>query len=625
MMFIAYTRTGRTYRCYSPMPGIAGIISRYKPADECQRLVTSMTRCMSHEKFYTSGTQAFPEFGIFTGWVAHPGSMAAEQVFWNERRDVALLFAGECFLDEVRRAELVQNGHEIGTAAGGWLVHLYEDAGESFFEALNGLFSGLLVDLRAKRAFLFNDRYGIERLYWHETKDATYFASEAKALLRVLPSLRAFDDEGLAQYLSFGCTLNWKTLFRGVQLAPGGSLWKIENGECNKAQYFTPKKWEQQERLAVTDFEVQFAETFRRILPRYFESASPIGISLTGGLDTRMIMAALPLGLAKPTTYTFAAEAGETLDAQIARRVAETCSLNHELLRIGPDFFSHFGTYVDRTVYATDGCFGALGAHEIYLHEQARERAPVRLTGNFGSEVLRSMSTFKPVALATGLLQPELLAKVADCRAQAPIEGTNPVTFAAFKEVPWNLFGCLAAGRSQLTFRTPFLDNEIVKLAFAASTSTRTSAELAVRFVKRANPALGAIPTDRGQAGPAGTTRSALLRAYSEVTFKLDYMCSEGLPFGLSPLDSLFLACNRAVGVYGMHKFLQYRRWLQNELAGFVQERVRGVRMPFLNARVLTNITREHIAGRKNYNREINMITTLEAIERIMLRAPLEN
>jgi asparagine synthase (glutamine-hydrolysing) len=584
-----------------------------------------MTRSMTHEKFYTSGTHAFAEFGIYAGWVAHPGSMAGEQVFWNERRDVALLFAGECFLDQAKRTELARKGHEIGTGAGGWLVHLYEEKGESFFEELNGLFSGLLVDLRSKRAFLFNDRYGIERLYWHETKDATYFATEAKALLRVLPGLRAFDDEGLAQYLSFGCTLDWKTLFRGLQLAPGGTLWTIENGQCNKAQYFTPSNWEELEPLTGTEFEEKLAETFRRILPRYFDFGSPIGISLTGGLDTRMIMAALPKGVAKPATYTFEAETGETLDARIARRVAETCGLNHELLRIGTDFFAKFGAYVDRTVFATDGCFGALGAHEIYLHEQARDRAKVRLTGNFGSEVLRSMSTFKPAALAPGLLNPELTRSVRDCGTRRANDGTNPVTFAAFKEVPWNLFGCLAAGRSQLTFRTPYLDNEIVKLAFAAPASARTSPELAVRFVKQVNPALGAIATDRGQAGSAGAIGRAFQRVYSEVTFKLDYMCSEGLPSGFSALDSAYLACNQAVGISGLHKFLQYRRWLQKELVGFMQERVTGAQLPFLGTDFLATMTREHIAGRKNFSREINRVATLEAIERLMLRSPPQN
>ena len=175
---------------------------------------------MEHESFYDSGMYSVPEMGIYAGWVAHENSFAAGQPFFNERRDVVLLFSGECFVDPETRTGLRQKGHELGQAAGSWLVHLYEEEGDRFFEKLNGLFSGLLIDKRQGKAFLFNDRYGVERIYWHETKDATYFASEAKALLRVLPELRAFDREGVAQFLTFGCTLGQRTLFRGVQLLP---------------------------------------------------------------------------------------------------------------------------------------------------------------------------------------------------------------------------------------------------------------------------------------------------------------------------------------------------------------------------------------------------------------------
>src|SRR5438876_8660783 len=222
------------------MPGIAGMISK-RPADECGSLVKSMVASMEHEPFYTSGIYAVPDIGVYAGWVAHENSFAATQVFFNEREDIALIFSGECFVDPETRAELAQRGHDLDEATGSWLVHFYEEEGDQFFGKLNGLFSGLLIDKSQSKAFLFNDRYGVERIYWHETEDATYFASEAKALLRILPELRAFDERGVAQFLTFGCTLESQTLFRGVQLLPGGSLWSFENGNCHKRKYFSPE------------------------------------------------------------------------------------------------------------------------------------------------------------------------------------------------------------------------------------------------------------------------------------------------------------------------------------------------------------------------------------------------
>src|SRR4029077_4562913 len=105
------------------------------------------------------------------------------------------------------------------------------------------------------------------------------------------------------------------------------------------------------------------------------ESRSRIGISLTGGLDTRMIMACQPAPAKNSVCYTFSGEKGLTFDDRLANRVAAVCGLEHEVLRIRPDFFSNFASHADRTVYITDGCFGISGAHEIYLNKQACQLA----------------------------------------------------------------------------------------------------------------------------------------------------------------------------------------------------------------------------------------------------------
>ena len=115
-----------------------------------------------------------------------------------------------------------------------------------------------------------------------------YIASEAKALLCVFPELRALDDEGVAQFLRYGSTMNGRTLFRGINVLPGGTLLSIERGiEETRRRYFVPESWEAQPPLDEAAFESQFREAFLRALPGYFSSDVPIGISITGGLDTQ--------------------------------------------------------------------------------------------------------------------------------------------------------------------------------------------------------------------------------------------------------------------------------------------------------------------------------------------------
>jgi len=602
------------------MPGIVGIISQ-RPPEECQRLVKSMSNIMEHESFYDSGVYSVPELGIYAGWVAHEDSLAAGQPFFNEERDVVLLFSGECFVDPETRTALRQKGHEVGQAAGNWMVHLYEEEGDRFFEKLNGLFSGLLIDKRQGKIFLFNDRYGVERIYWNEANGAVFFASEAKALLRVSPELRAFDEEGVAQFLTFGCTLGERSLFRDVRLLPGASVWSFEKGSWRKKKYFSPQSWELQSTLPAEAFRAELQDTFKRILPRYFESDSRIGISLTAGLDSRMIMACLPKDGEKPVCYTFAGPRQDTLDARLAGRVAKACGLEHEIFRLGDDFFLNFASHADRTVYMTDGCVGPLAAHEVYLNRQARQLAPVRVTGVFGGELLREVSMFKPFPLSPGLVNPDLDRSL-NSLARDWTRDEHPVTFTAFREIPQKRFGTPAASRSQVSFRTPYLDNEIVALAYRAPASVRASPLTAWSIVENNRPALSRIPTDMGVVAKANGLGMVPRRILSKAVCKLDYLYSEGLPHWLSPFDRVFDRVDTRVRLFGWHKFLHYRRWFRRELADYVAGVLKDVQTsrssPFWNSAFLETLASEHINGRRNYVHEIDAVLTLDAVDRLL-------
>jgi asparagine synthase (glutamine-hydrolysing) len=337
-----------------------------------------------------------------------------------------------------------------------------------------------------------------------------------------------------------------------------------------------------------------------------------------------MIMACLPEAGTKPVSYTFTGENATILDSRLAGRVAEACRLEHRNLKIGPDFFSNFGAIADKTVYVTDGCFGVTGAHEIYFNGKARQLAPTRLTGNFGSEILRGMSTFKPIGLSRELFDKEINQMIDFCAAGLKKADGHPISFAAFREIPWNLFGSLAAGRSQVTFRTPYLDNELVALAFQVPESLRRSSLVALNVVKENNPVLGAIPTDRGRGGSGTGPAHLLRRLFCDVTFKVDYIYSESLPNVLAPFDAL-IGHFDAIGIMGLHKFLRYRRWLRTKLAAYLKEALANAaarQMPFWNPNFLERMAAEHISGRRNYLREINAVLTLDAIDRLILHKP---
>ena len=604
------------------MPGIAVIFGR-TGAEDCGSLVPAMLQTMQHEPFYRTGTYFAPGIGVYAGWVAHESSASAGQVTLNDTEDLAIILSGECFLDE--NSATKNNGATQGSVSiGERILRDYAANGEGCLKRLNGLFSGLIIDKKKSRAILFNDRYGVERLYQAQTKYGLLFASEAKAVLKVAPDTRAFDRRGLGEMLAFGATLKGRTLFRGINLLPGGSAWTYEDGVCCESRYFAPSEWETQPTLNVEDFNAKFDETFRRIVPRYFNGGSGVGISLTGGLDTRMIMAAGPMDRGMPC-YTFVGRGKCTRDAQIAAAVAQSCNLGHRSLQIDGDFFADFTRQAEKTVYVTDGCAGVTAAHEIYLNKKARELAPVRMTGNFGSEILRSMSTFKRSGLAPDLVRKDFIA--VEEPGGAGWQSEHPVTFAAFQEIPWSLFGTLAAARSQVVFRTPYLDNEIVELAYQAPVSARSSSSAALHFLQKNNRALAEIPTDRGVVAGGSNLVGALRRMASYLTFKLDYYYNDGMPQWLARWAAGLGRIGEVTGLLGQHKYLHYRTWFRNELAEFVQEQLSAAAAgpcEMWDRESLHRIAREHLAGRGTYTREINAVITLEMVRRQFSLAGVE-
>jgi len=597
------------------VPGIAGIIG-HGPSEARIEVLRSMLSTMHHEPFYVWGELFAPDRTVFVGWMTHPSSFASRVSAYRHPDGSRVIFSGECFPGSDDPDPAALRDPDLFAAR---LIEGCRRDGARFLRRLNGLFSGLLLDRSSRQCLLFNDRFGVERLYVHEADDVTLFASEAKALLRVKADLRVLEPGSVAEFLKFGSVSENRTLFRGVRLVPGGSAWSFQAaGAATKQAYFAPAEWESQPALSEAQYREALTATMRSVVPAYVRSEQPVGISITGGVDTRMIMACLPPDAPRPSCYTFSGPDGATLDQRIGRKVTEACGLEHRSIRIKADWLAKFGEYVDRTVWITDGCAGATLAHEIYLTARARQIAPVRLTGNFGSEVLRGVSSQEAWLPAAGFLDPGFSQVFQG--ANFDRESTHPVTSAAFREIPRQLFGSLAAGRSQIIFRTPYLDHAVVRLAYQAPALARLSAAASLHVVKSLNPSLAAIPTDRGiRAGDAGA-RYAVRRAAAEFTFKLDYLDKEGLPGRLWALDGL-LSALRNTNILGLHKYLPYRTWFKYELRNVVAS-VTNAASPvvrqFVCGQFLETMVTAHRSGRQNLLREINAVLTLDSIGRVL-------
>jgi asparagine synthase (glutamine-hydrolysing) len=607
------------------MPGIVGLITRM-PREHAERALFHMLGATCREKSYVTGTWVEESLGIYVGWVARENSFSDRMPIRNERGDVVLVFSGDEYPEPGTMQRLNGIGHNSDESGFSYLAHFYEEDA-SFPKRLNGRFHGLLIDRNRGTSTLFNDRYGMHRIHYHESKDAFYFASEAKAILAVRPELRKIDPRGLGEFVACGCTLEWRTLFEGVHVLPGGSKWVFRSGAlAQKEIYFDPHEWESQESLDRERYVQALEEVFSRNLPRYFEGPERIGMSLTGGLDTRMILAWRKGEPGSLPCYTFGSMYRDNWDVRVARRLAKACNQPYQVITPGQEFLERFAHYAEQAVYITDGCVDVSRAPDLYLNEKARQIAPVRMTGNYGSEILRGVRSFKPALPQPGLFRPEVhtyFREAGETYARQ-LQG-HPVSFAAFKQNPWNHYGILALEESQLSLRSPYLDNDIVRTAFRAPRTAVHSNEASLRLIADGNRDLLRIPTDRGLTGRRGLIGGAASRALREFSFKAEYAYDMGMPQSLARIDHAFRSFHLERLFLGRHKPFHFRIWYRNVLAGFVQEMLldpRSLSRPYIERKGLEAIVRGHVRGYRNYTTAIHKVLSLELLHRLFLDSP---
>ena len=604
------------------MPGIVGLVSR-KPRELAERELRRMVDLVRHESFYETGTWIDESLGVYVGWSTRADSAADAMAVANERGDVNLFFSGEEFSEPETPGGLTGRRQRYRGNGPSYLAHVYE-TDRSFPAGLNGRFHGLVADRRRRTVTLFNDRYGMHRMYYHESKDAFYFAVEAKAILAVRPELRTVDARGLGEFIACDCVLENRTIFQGLQLLPPAAAWVFRDGGIlTRNTYFRPLEWENQEALDPERYYEELRDVFAHNLPRYFNGRQPVGVALTGGLDTRAIMAWRNAAPETLRCYTFGGMFRDCQDVVVARQVAKMCGQGHLVIPVASEFLSRFAHYAERSVYLSDGCVDVRRSPDLYLSEKARQIAPVKIVGTYGSELLTQVPTFKPVKPAPGLFSSELLAHVQQAESTyAEARREHPVTFAAFRQSPWWHHGVLALEETQLTVRSPYLDNEFVRTVFRAPRHPRGNGDVRLRLISEGSPMLRRIRTDRGVGGSSGPLLATACRALLELTFKAEHAYDYGMPQWLARIDHLLSWLHPERVFLGRHKPFHFRVWYRDALSEYVRETLldsRAMSRPYLNRNGLEATVRGHLNGHRNYTAEIHKVLTLELIHRLFI------
>jgi asparagine synthase (glutamine-hydrolysing) len=611
------------------MPGIFGVVDgsgRNERPMSAQLLgmVETMAAAMRYESSYTSEILVCPELAACVGWVGRAGGAGGRVT--EVTTGIALVTSGEA---TVADAPPPRWGNEdpagaIGAGARA-LAWSYRRAGERAIERAGGVFAGFLMDPRRATCLLFNDRYGAERLFLHQEGERTFFASEAKAILAVAPATRAFDADGLAQFLACGCTLGSRSLFRGIEVLEGGALLRFAPGKpLARHPYFDRSEWEALDPVAEDGFVPGFSDRLKTAVAMSTRRPPAVGISLTAGLDSRMIMACLDAAPGEVPCYTFGSMYRETFDVSAGRQVATLCRQPHQVLELGRGFVRDAARYLSDAVFISDGYLGMSGAAELYCNRLARSIAPVRITGNWGGELLRGVRAFKHLIPPGDFLSPDLVARVAASDARFRATGTQPpLSFTLFHQLPHQGYGRYAIERSQVVMRSPFLDDELVRWLYRAPAGT--SGRCAVSVIARERPALLAIATDQGLLGAGGAGAQLARGLYRRAVIKGEYMVDHGAPHWLASLMRRVPGLGLEAAFLGRNKFQHFRGWFGREWADFVRDTLLGDGRTGLDAWFdmgkVERMVEHHRSGWANHTDELDKLLTVAVAGGTLLRA----
>lgn len=240
-----------------------------------------------------------------------------DQPIFNEDRSVVLVYNGEIYNFASLRAELEERGHRFATRTDSEVVvHLYEEEGLGCARRLEGMFAFALYDLRRRRWLLARDPVGIKPLLYAWTGGRLVFASEAKAVLLHPAVSPALDPVALHDLLNVRFVAGPRTLFAGIHQLPPGHTLVLEDGEDGAAPAVAAYhrfRLDGDADLSREDAADRFLDILTRAVERQRVADVPVGLFLSGGLDSSALLAAAARG-SRPAMRTFTLGFGEPTD-----------------------------------------------------------------------------------------------------------------------------------------------------------------------------------------------------------------------------------------------------------------------------------------------------------------------
>ena len=386
------------------MCGICGLVSLDGASAPDPAALAAMNETLVHRGPDSEGMVIEGPAGLAMRRLSIIDLAGGDQPIANEDGRIQVIQNGEIYNYRELREELQGRGHTFSTHSDTEvLVHLYEDRGPAFVEALRGMFAIALWDSREGRLVLARDRFGIKPLYYRVADGVISFASELKALLRQPGFSHEIDPDALEAFLAFNSIPAPLTIFNEARKLPAGHTLVAEGGRTEVSRYARPTPVPADEVRSGSDEELaeELRDRLRDSVRAHLVSDVPVGVLLSGGIDSSALAAlAAEEGGERVSTFSIGFEEESFDELGQARLVAERYGTDHHELILRPDAVD----LLPKLIEAFDEPFADSSALPTYLVSGlAADTVKVVLSGEGGDELFGGYYTYVADRLAPRL------------------------------------------------------------------------------------------------------------------------------------------------------------------------------------------------------------------------------
>jgi asparagine synthase (glutamine-hydrolysing) len=321
-------------------------------------------------------------------------SAAGHQPFLSENRRYVMVFNGEIYNYKSFYSELKSKGFPIKTGSDTEvLMLLFELYGMSFLHRLQGMFAFAIWDTEEKKLFLARDRMGVKPLYYAFYQNSIYFASEQKALFTAGVPLE-ISENGLDEYFFNRFVAGENTLYNRVKKLMPGHYMVLEN-----EGYTTYHKWwslqtEIQHFPTIKDPKAWFEETFFESVRLRMVSDVPVGVLLSGGLDSCSILSSLyHQDFKNINTFNIGFSEDEHNESFLAKKITEEYDYTFNNMQLNNE--SLFQNLLESTYYQDEPLMHMNEPHLLAVSKLAKPKVKVLLSGEGADELMGGYVRYK--------------------------------------------------------------------------------------------------------------------------------------------------------------------------------------------------------------------------------------